>query len=91
MTTETTKTRTDVTGPEEQARARRSLDLTRRFTQAAMADPSILDGVPNGVTLVLLPAEEPERWDEEIELGLMAVRQGRDILIKHVRLADLPA
>jgi len=68
----------------------RSLDLTRRFGLSALANPSILDGVPDGATLVLVPNDDPERAEEEIATGMIALRRDKDVYFRRVRVADLP-
>lgn len=47
------------------ARVRANLTLTQRFVAAVFADPSIVDGIPDGASLVLFDAEMPEDEDRE--------------------------
>ncbi len=55
--------------------------------EAALRDPSLLDGIPDGVTLVLLPVDDPEAATRSVQLGLDAIDRGEDVLFKHVRPA----
>ena len=87
MSTETESIAPPASADEETSR---SLDLTRRFMLAAVADPAVLDEVPDGATLVLVPDDDRTRADEEVTAGLSAMRGGRDVYFRHVRLADLP-
>ncbi|MGH2534764.1 MAG: hypothetical protein ACRDJW_21100 [Thermomicrobiales bacterium] len=80
----------DSTNAETKAHPVRSLQLHRRFLLAAIADASLVDDIPNGVNLSLVPTDDPALAEQEIELGLTALRQGRDVYFKHIRLADLP-
>ncbi len=68
----------------------KQLELLRRFTLAVFADPSLADAIPNDVTLVLLPDDDPDFVETEMTLGLAALRRGQDVYFRHVRLADLP-
>jgi hypothetical protein len=63
--------------------AKRDAALLIEFQRAAVADPALLDGVPHGTTLVLLPDNEPEFFERRLALGLAAIRQGRNVLFRH--------
>lgn len=68
----------------------RDAEVLVAFHRAALADPTILDGIPHGATLVLLPDGEPEYLERRIALGVAAIRQGRDVLFRHVRADGSP-
>ncbi|MDP9365017.1 MAG: hypothetical protein M3Q10_12460 [Chloroflexota bacterium] len=71
--------------PEETAElTRRAIGATFDFIRDAAADPSILDDVPNGATLILVPDDDPALAAAEIEQGVAAVHQGRDAYFRHV-------
>ncbi len=70
--------------------ASKNINLQFGFIRAIIADPSILDDIPNGVTLKLLPAEDPDLVEANIAIGLNAVRKGKDVYFRHVRVADFP-
>ena len=71
----------DVLGPHDQ----QMIDLGTALIEAAMDDASVLNGIPHGATLVLLPEDDPAFTEEAIAVGLAAIRQGRDVLFRHVR------
>jgi Family of unknown function (DUF5647) len=73
---------------EEQTR--RNLELSRRWALAILADPTLLDEIPEGCDLELLPDDDPELSALNIELGLAALRRGFNVYFRHVRLSDLP-
>jgi hypothetical protein len=73
---------------EEQTR--RSLELSRRWTKAVLANPALLDEIPEGCDLELIPDDDPELADLNVELGLAAMRRGFNVYFRHVRLSDLP-
>jgi hypothetical protein len=62
---------------------RKTISLTADFIEAAMEDASVLEGIPQGAVLVLLPADDPEFVEESISLGVDAVRKGRDVVFRH--------
>jgi hypothetical protein len=66
----------------------RAIETVFDFTRAVLADPTLLDHVPDGVTLVLLPDHDAELMREQIEAGLTAIREGRDVLFRHVRRTE---
>lgn len=66
----------------------RVFDLLDEFTQSAIADPLLLDGIPNGATLVLLPDDDPEFVERSIQRGVDAIRQGRNVYFRHVGQGD---
>lgn len=65
----------------------RNLSLAGAHLRQVVADPSILDGIPDGVTLVFLPADDAKLREANIEMGIDALRRGEDVLFKHVRRA----
>ena len=68
----------------------RRLDLHARFLQAGVADPTLLVGIPKDVMLFLLPDDDPAFVEREVALAATAARRGKDVYLRHVRLADLP-
>lgn len=52
--------------------------------EAAIDDASVLDDIPNGAVLVLLPADDPAFAEEALALGVKAVREGRNVYFKHL-------
>ena len=80
----------DAVDPAVIAIANKNLDLARLFGLAIIADPSMLDDIPNGVQLVLLPDDDPDLVQTNIAIGLKAIRQGKDVYFRHVRVADFP-
>ena len=63
---------------------RKSIALTADFIRASFDDARVLDGIPDGATLILLPADDPAFVDESIQLGIEAIREGRDVVFRHV-------
>jgi hypothetical protein len=63
---------------------RKTIALTADFIEAALDDATVLAGVSNGALLILLPDDDPAFVEESITLGIEAVRQGRDVVFRHV-------
>ena len=63
----------------------RAIDLVFDFGDAILADPGILEGIRDGVTLVLVPDDDPELAASKIAGGLRAVQRGEDVYFRHVR------
>ena len=67
---------------------RRGIELNVDFTRAIFENPDILDDIPNGVLLVLIPPDDPELAAREIESGIAWLHQGADVYFRHVRPGD---
>lgn len=68
----------------------RRIDLNRRFLQAGFADTTILEDIPRGVVLFLLPDDDPEFVAREVLVAADSARRGADVYLRHVRVVDLP-
>lgn len=60
-------------------------DLWVEFTQSIVDNPAILEDIPNGSTVVLIPDDNPELAETNLQRGLNAARRGADVYIRHVR------
>ncbi len=67
----------------------RNIKLSFDFARQILADPAILDDIPDGVTLVLLLKDDPAFNEINIDLGLKALRRGEDAYFRYMR--DRPA
>ncbi len=90
--TEASQARTGATAVAEalDPHDQRMIDLGTALIEAAMDDAAVLDGLPNGATLVLLPEDDPAYIEEAIVVGLTAIRQGRDVYFRHLRTSRDP-
>jgi hypothetical protein len=64
--------------------ADRAADLGFAMAEAILRDASLLDEIPNGCTLFLLPEGEADFLERSIDFGIAAIRQGRNVYFKHV-------
>lgn len=62
----------------------RAIELSGATALAILDDPTLLDDIPNGCTLIPLPAGEPEFAERRLALGIASVRQGQNVYFKHV-------
>lgn len=63
----------------------RNITLSFEFAKSIIDDPAILEEIPNGSTVVLLPEDEPDLAEENLRLGLEAAERGENVYIRHVK------
>ena len=85
-----TASHTVPTVPRLDAFDRKTIGLTADFIEAAFDDATTLAGIPHGAVLVLLPNDDPSFVEESIALGIEAVRQGRDVVFRHLAAVSAP-
>lgn len=61
----------------------RDIELSVAFVNAFYDDVSILDDIPNGSTLVLLPDDDPELAKFNLEQAVRSAQNGADVYIRH--------
>ncbi|HEX5502049.1 MAG TPA: DUF5647 family protein [Thermomicrobiales bacterium] len=69
----------------------RNLVRAGEFLQAVLDDPALVEQIPDGATLVLIPDDDPELARFNMDLGWKAVLAGEDVYFRHVRGATTPA
>ena len=62
----------------------RDTDLWVEFTHAIIDDPSILDDIPQGSTVALIPDDDPELAEVNLQKAIESARRGSDVYIRHV-------
>jgi hypothetical protein len=70
--------------PDEAVLAERNIKLAFSFMHDILDDPGILDEIPDGVTLVLIPADDPATAEANLEIATDEARNGRDVYIRHI-------
>ncbi len=63
--------------------ASKDLALTRDFGLEIINDPTLLEQIPDGVMLVLLPDDDPEYAAFCIKRGLADLERGFDVFFRH--------
>lgn len=66
----------------------RDIGLGFDFLGAIIDDPSIAEDIPNGATLVLLPDDDPELAEANLQMGIEAARKGADVYIRHFKRSE---
>lgn len=59
-----------------------NINLGFDFVSAAIDDPSLLDGIPQGATLVLLPEDDPDLTETNLGIAVRAAREGKTVVIR---------
>jgi hypothetical protein len=69
----------------------RNIELGFDFTERILADPSLMPNLPNDSLIVLLPDDDPELANANLEGAVRAARNGRNVFLFHVAsAAQLP-
>ena len=61
----------------------RDNDLHSAFIDAYFEDVSILEDIPNGSALILVPDDDPELAEANIKRAVEAAQNGYDVYIRH--------
>lgn len=64
------------------ARVSKSLSLTSEWMQAIFADPTLLDDVPDGATVYLIPDDDPE-FAEMVQRNVERARSNGQLMYVH--------
>ena len=64
---------------------RKNLDLINEFMQFAFDSPDILDQIPPGSELIILPENDPELYKANQETLEGLKRQGKSYTVVHMR------
>ncbi len=72
------------------SRVTRNLELAGRFTLSIFNDPSILDEIPDGGQIVLIPDDDPELAESNLQGGIRRIREGKNVTFRHIRAAEVP-
>jgi len=60
----------------------RDTELHAAFVDAYFEDTTILEEIPNGSALFLIPDDDPELAESNLQSALDAARQGYDVYIR---------
>ena len=81
-------TRSDAIDDGTKSRVSPHIELALRFTLALFEDPAKLDEFPDGATLVLLPDDDPDLAESNLQGGIRMIRAGQDVTFRHLRIAQ---
>lgn len=69
----------------------RNIGLTFELIQAIADDPALLEEIPHGATVILIPADDPDLAARNIAGGHRRVLAGENVYFRHVRRAPVAA
>ena len=78
------KTEAMAGAPTDKDAMAQSIERAFRFARAEFADPSILECIPNGASLALIPDDDPAAAARAIRAGIMSVERGKNVYFLHV-------
>lgn len=62
----------------------RNIEIGFDFTERILADPGLMPNLPNDSLIVLLPDDDPELANANLEGAIRAARRGRNVYLFHV-------
>ncbi|HEY7033058.1 MAG TPA: hypothetical protein VH482_17055 [Thermomicrobiales bacterium] len=62
----------------------RNLDLIRGYIAAQLEDVDNMEQVPEGAETVLLPDDDPEWFERNLEIVINSLRGGANVYARHV-------
>ena len=63
----------------------RNAELAFDLLQSQMANPELLNEIPNGATVVLIPQDDPELAEYNFGVARTLVARGKNVFLKRVR------
>jgi len=63
----------------------RNIRLGFQLARDIVDDPSLLDEIPEGATVVLIPDDDAELAEANLRQGIAAFRAGANVYLRHVR------
>ncbi len=59
------------------------------FMRGIVVNPDIVNDIPDGANVVLIPADDPDLAAIETEAGMLALGRGQDVYFRHIRPGDI--
>jgi len=60
---------------------KKNLDLLNEFMRYAFDHPDVLDKIPTGAEIVILPINDPEIYDENRKIADSLLKKGENVVI----------
>ena len=67
----------------------RNLDLAEQLLLAQLADPALLEEIPDGATVVLVPDDDPALAEHNLAVAREVFARGKNVYLKYVRATPL--
>ncbi|HET8523368.1 MAG TPA: DUF5647 family protein [Thermomicrobiales bacterium] len=84
MSTHATQANSNTEQTDDAVLAERNIELAFTFMHDVLDDPALLDEIPDGVTLVLIPADDPATAEANLAIATAEARRGRNVYIRHM-------
>jgi hypothetical protein len=68
----------------------RNLDLVHGYISAQLEDPDNMEQVPEEAHTILLPDDDPVRFERNLELVINSLRGGANVYARHVDKTGRP-
>jgi hypothetical protein len=62
----------------------RNLYWVREYLQTQLVDPDNMEQVPEGVRTILLPDDDPEWFEYNLQSVINSLRRGKNVYARHV-------
>ena len=68
----------------------RNIHAAFELAKQIVEDPSILDNIPDGASIVFIPRDNPGAAESNLQLGLKILQSGEDVYFRHVESLEIP-
>ena len=65
-----------------------NLDLTNEFMKYAFKNPDILDKIPKGAELVILPENDPRMYKENMKIVEKLHKEGKQVVVVRMKMPE---
>jgi hypothetical protein len=68
---------------------KRNLDLLNEFMKYAFKNPDILDKIPEGAELVILPDNDPKMYKENMNIVSKLQKEGKQFVVVRMKMPEV--
>jgi hypothetical protein len=69
----------------------KNLDLLNEFMKYAFENPDVLEKIPPGAELIILPLDDPELYEYNKGMADRLVSQGEEVVCVKMKIPKIPA
>ena len=70
---------------------KKNLDLLNEFMRYAFEDPDVLEKIPPGAELIILPLDDPELYEYNKGMADQLLSQGEEVVCVKMKIPKIPA